>query len=153
MFERWLKGRGSSLRVVRTATTDRVACHVVPNDQPTSDGDRFAFRFAPAYRRAARPFGVTPDKAWVEVSADSVSARFGPWRLHTPLRNISAVDVTGPYAYLKTAGPAHPGHRSQPDLCQQRRAWRADLVSYARPGHRADGPAAPSRIDGHRGRR
>jgi hypothetical protein len=70
---------------------------------------RFAFRFTPAYRRAARLFGVTPDKAWVEVDGESLDARFGPWTLRTPLANIRAVEITGPYAFLKTAGPAHLG--------------------------------------------
>jgi hypothetical protein len=67
---------------------------------------RFAFAFAPAYRRAARGFGVTPAKAWVEVGEDRLRARFGPWRVDTPLSNISDVAVTGPYRFVKTAGPA-----------------------------------------------
>jgi hypothetical protein len=68
--------------------------------------DRFAFRFADSYRRPARLFGITPETAWVDVGADSMDARFGPWRVRTPLANISRVAVTGPYAFLKTAGPA-----------------------------------------------
>jgi hypothetical protein len=38
-----------------------------------------------------------------------VSVRFGPWHAHTSLDNIQAVAITGPYAFLKTAGPAHLG--------------------------------------------
>jgi hypothetical protein len=68
--------------------------------------DRFAFRFADAYRRPARLFGITPATAWVDVDADTLRAHFGRWRVSTPLVNISAVAVTGPYAFLKTAGPA-----------------------------------------------
>jgi hypothetical protein len=67
---------------------------------------RFGFDFAPAYLRAARVFGVTPDKAWVEVGEDSFRARFGPWRVETPLANLTDVAVTGPYRFAKTAGPA-----------------------------------------------
>lgn len=67
---------------------------------------RFPFAFAPAYRRAGRPFGVTPDKAWVEVGEDSFRARFGRWRVETPLANITDVAITGPYRFAKTAGPA-----------------------------------------------
>ncbi len=70
---------------------------------------RFAFAFDPSYRRAARPFGITPDRTWVEVSDDALYARFGPWRLTTELSNITFVDVTGPYNFFKTAGPAHLG--------------------------------------------
>ena len=67
---------------------------------------RFTFRFAGAYRRPARLFGITPESAWVDVGEDTLRAHFGPWRVTTPLANISAVAVTGPYALLKTAGPA-----------------------------------------------
>ncbi len=68
--------------------------------------ERFAFRFADAYRRPARLFGITPKTAWVDVDADTLRARFGRWRVTTPLANIRTVAVTGPYAFLKTAGPA-----------------------------------------------
>lgn len=66
----------------------------------------FPFRFDPAYRRLARLFGVTPERAWVELSDTDFEARFGPWRVRTPLSNIASVEVTGPYSFLKTAGPA-----------------------------------------------
>ena len=82
---------------------------VVTNQQQPSAVERFTFRFIPAYRRAARLFGIRPDRAWVDLGADELRARFGPWRLQTPLTNISAVEITGPYAFLKTAGPARLG--------------------------------------------
>jgi hypothetical protein len=69
----------------------------------------FPFRFDPAYRRLARLFGVTPERASVEVSDAQFEARFGPWRVRTPLSNIAAAEVTGPYSFLKTAGPARLG--------------------------------------------
>lgn len=64
------------------------------------------FRFDRSYLRLARLFGVTPDRAWVDVGRDELDARFGRWRVRTPLSNIAGAEVTGPYAYLKTAGPA-----------------------------------------------
>jgi hypothetical protein len=70
---------------------------------------RFAFRFDPRYRRAARPFGITPDNVWVEVDQGRLTARFGPWRLSTPLGNVKGVEITGPYRFVKTAGPARLG--------------------------------------------
>ncbi len=97
-----------------------------------SRSERFAFRFSPAYRRAARPFGVTPDKAWVEVGADRLSARFGPWRLDTSLTNISGVDITGPYAFLKTAGPAHLGFTDR-GLTFASNGERGVLISFHTP--------------------
>jgi hypothetical protein len=68
--------------------------------------ERFNFRFADAYRRPAHLFGITPETAWVEVTEETFRAHFGRWRVTTPLANISAVETTGPYAFLKTAGPA-----------------------------------------------
>jgi hypothetical protein len=70
---------------------------------------RFPFRFDPAYRRLARLFGVTPARAWVDLSEEELEARYGPWRLLTPTSNITAAEVTGPYAFVKTAGPARLG--------------------------------------------
>jgi hypothetical protein len=67
---------------------------------------RFPFRFDSAYRRLARLFGVTPERAWVDLGEEELEARYGPWRVRTPVRNIAAAEVTGPYAFLKTAGPA-----------------------------------------------
>lgn len=70
------------------------------------DRERFLFRFDPTYQRAARVFGVKPENAWVEVGDEHLDARFGRWRLRTPLTNVTHVESTGPYAFLKTAGPA-----------------------------------------------
>lgn len=70
------------------------------------DAERFAFAFDPTYRRLSRPFGVTPQSAWVEIGVGLLKARFGPWRVTTPLNNVKGAEVTGPYALIKTAGPA-----------------------------------------------
>ena len=67
---------------------------------------RFGFAFAPAYRPFARAFGIGPATVWVDVGDRTLAARFGPWRVSTPLANISDVAITGPYAFWKTAGPA-----------------------------------------------
>ncbi len=68
---------------------------------------RFAFRFAPSYRIAALPFGITPSRAWAELGDDVLVVRFGPWRLRTPLDNIEDATRTGRFGWLRTAGPAH----------------------------------------------
>jgi hypothetical protein len=70
---------------------------------------RFPFRFDPTYRRLARLFGVTPERAWVDLGEEELEARYGPWRLRTPTSNIAAAEVTGPYAFFKTQGPARLG--------------------------------------------
>ena len=70
---------------------------------------RFPFRFDPTYRRLARLFGVAPERAWVDLGEEELEARYGPWRVRTSRSNIARVEVTGPYAFLKTAGPARLG--------------------------------------------
>ena len=68
---------------------------------------RFEFDWDAAYRVAGLPFGITPWTAHVEVTPSELTARFGPWRLRSALGNIAGVDVTGGYAFVKTAGPPH----------------------------------------------
>lgn len=68
---------------------------------------RFEFAFASAYRVPALAFGITPLTAWVEVTHDEVKVRYGPWSLRTPLSNVAGTEVTGDFAFLKTAGPPH----------------------------------------------
>jgi hypothetical protein len=41
------------------------------------------------------------------VGAGRLTARFGPWQVQTALDNIADVSITGPYSFIKTAGPAH----------------------------------------------
>ena len=67
----------------------------------------FPFDFAPIYRAAALPFGVTPATARVEVGDGRLRARFGPWRVDTALANVTGHEVTGPFTVWKTFGPAH----------------------------------------------
>jgi len=93
---------------------------------------RFAFRFAPAYRWASLLFGIRPETAWVEVGVDALSARFGPWRLRTSLANVASVEITGPYAFLKTAGPAHLGFTDR-GLTFASNGERGVLISFYRP--------------------
>jgi hypothetical protein len=68
--------------------------------------ERFAFCFTRTYRLPARAFGVSPTTAFVDVGDGELDAHFGPWRVSTPLANITDVTVAGPYAFSKTAGPA-----------------------------------------------
>jgi hypothetical protein len=70
---------------------------------------RFGFRFDGRYRAACRVFGVTEDRAWVEVDPAGdgrYTASFGRWRLETPLANVECVEISGPYSVVKTIGPA-----------------------------------------------
>ena len=75
----------------------------------TTDTPSFPFDFEDRYIAPARLFGVTPDTTSIVVRDGHLTACFGPWRIDTTLDNIAAVSLTGPYAFLKTAGPAHLG--------------------------------------------
>jgi hypothetical protein len=70
---------------------------------------RFDFHFAPVYRLAARPFGITPERAWVQIDDEQLTATYGPWCLRTALANISRAEITGPYRFYRTAGPPRLG--------------------------------------------
>ena len=77
-------------------------------DQPTAPR-RFGFAWARDHRLVSRLFGVTPERAWVDVDNEALDAHFGRWRVTTPLSNITAVELTGPYKFLKVAGPPRLG--------------------------------------------
>ncbi|MBV9729608.1 MAG: hypothetical protein JO309_09440 [Pseudonocardiales bacterium] len=67
----------------------------------------FPFRFAAAYRLPGLLFGVTSATAGVWIDDAVLRIRFGPWRVRTPLTNVTSTVPTGPYSLIKTMGPAH----------------------------------------------
>jgi hypothetical protein len=67
----------------------------------------FPFRFTTPYRLAGVPFGITPATTAVRVCGGELAVRFGPWRVRTTLANVTSTAITGPFGFLKTAGPAH----------------------------------------------
>lgn len=66
--------------------------------------EHFAFRFDRSMVGPAFAVGVVPATADVEVGPDDLRIRFGPWRLHTPLENVTGAEVTGGYSWVKVAG-------------------------------------------------
>jgi hypothetical protein len=74
---------------------------------PSAVLGRFEFEFEPAFRLAALPFGVRPDRAGVEVRRDELDIHFGPWHVQIPRDDIVSVEVTGPYSPIKVIGPPH----------------------------------------------
>jgi len=67
--------------------------------------ERFEFRYEGAVGIAAQAFTATPARAYIEVSDEDLTARFGPWLLTTPLSNIAEIAETGPYKVWKVIGP------------------------------------------------
>jgi hypothetical protein len=59
------------------------------------------------YRFAAFPFGIAPTTCEIRSERDGVYVRFGRWQVETSLDNIADVEITGPYTFVRTAGPAH----------------------------------------------
>lgn len=78
-----------------------------PSRSPSRSSHRFDFRFAPAYRLAALPLGITPRTTQVRLEGGLLSVRFGPWSLSTPVTNVAGWEETGGFALLKTVGPPH----------------------------------------------
>ncbi len=71
-----------------------------------SDRQRFEFAFDPRFLPFLFGLGVTPGTAFVVLTAhDRLLARFGPWRVLTPLENVHEVCLTGPYHWWKAIGP------------------------------------------------
>ena len=67
----------------------------------------FRFAFEPRVAPLSMAFGITPWTSGVELVDGELRVRFGPWSLTTPLDNVASAEVTGPYSFLKVAGPAH----------------------------------------------
>jgi hypothetical protein len=66
----------------------------------------FGFAFSPLVAPLSFAAGVMRSNSGVEVDDDELRIRFGRWwRLHTPLDNVAGAEVTGPYQFVKVAGP------------------------------------------------
>ena len=99
---------------------------------------RFPFAFAGAYRAPAALFGTRPGNCWVELRDRELAARFGMWGLKTPYSNIARVEITGPYAFWKTAGPARLGV-TDGGLAFTSNGDRGVLITFKKPV-RSQGP-------------
>jgi hypothetical protein len=53
---------------------------------------------------AARAVTATRGRSYVEVSADAVTIRFGPWTMWSPRSNVAEIVESGPYAPWKVIG-------------------------------------------------
>ncbi|HUR75818.1 MAG TPA: hypothetical protein VMZ00_16165 [Sporichthya sp.] len=67
---------------------------------------QFAFDFDRAHQVASLPFGVTPATSVIRVDKNDLEVRFGLWSVRTPLTNVIGYELSGPYSFAKTGGPA-----------------------------------------------
>lgn len=65
---------------------------------------RFPFAFDYPLAATLAPLGVTPMTTHVDVEDSWFDVRFGPWRLRTPVGNITAAHLTGPYSVVRALG-------------------------------------------------
>ena len=94
-------------RLLARAALRRLVSDPAGGIAPVDAVTEFPFDFATSYAVAGRAFGVTPDSATVEVGPRWLYVGYGPWRLLTPLSNVSGVRVTEDFSWVKTAGPPH----------------------------------------------
>ena len=66
---------------------------MAPTPPSRSPSRRFDFRFAPAYRLAALPLGITPRTTQVRVGDGLLSVRFGPCQTTTRAPSRAAPSI------------------------------------------------------------
>jgi hypothetical protein len=67
--------------------------------------ERFAFAFDRRFAPVLALLGVRPSSCEVVLDDDTFEARYGHWRIRTPLSNIRCVQVTRDYRWFKAIGP------------------------------------------------
>jgi hypothetical protein len=67
---------------------------------------RYAFEFDAGmpWRAWLRAIRVRQDNAWVEVADGHLTAKFGHWKVRTPLSNVAEAHVAGPYRESRAIG-------------------------------------------------
>jgi hypothetical protein len=64
---------------------------------------RFPIRIGRKSRPLLRLFGVKGDDAWVDLDGE-FDARFGAYRLRTPIGNVASWRIEGPWLWLTAIG-------------------------------------------------
>lgn len=66
--------------------------------------ESFEFDFEDRFRLLLRGIGVSEHTALVTASDDELRVRFGPWRLSTPMANVTGTQQSGDYRWYKAIG-------------------------------------------------
>lgn len=69
--------------------------------RPTRYPIRIGSKSAPLLRLV---FGVTPDRAWASVDADSVTVRFGRFGFSAPVASVTRWRIEGPWRWITAIG-------------------------------------------------
>jgi hypothetical protein len=64
---------------------------------------RFPIRVGPRSRPLLRLFGVGPDNAYVDLN-EELDARFGRFRIRTPVGNLASWRIEGPWLWITAIG-------------------------------------------------
>ena len=102
------------------------------SDPPPATERSFRFAFADRHRLPATLFGITKRSALVSVTRDELVCAFGPWSVRTALANVRAVSLTGPYAWVRTVGPARLSLRDR-GITMATNDERGVFVEFHRP--------------------
>jgi hypothetical protein len=74
-------------------------------DQPAARATRrFRIRIGPRSRPILLLFGVRERNAYVDLTSGEIDARFGFYRLRTPLDNIAQWRIEGPWLWITAIG-------------------------------------------------
>jgi hypothetical protein len=92
-----------SVEGTATATITDLGSARAPDEAEAS----FRFDFEPRVAPFSYALGITPWTTAVDVRDGELRVRFGPWSLATSLDNVAGTEVTGPYSWIKVAGPPH----------------------------------------------
>jgi hypothetical protein len=65
---------------------------------------RFPFRLGRRSLPILFLFGVRPGRAYVDLDDDGLDARFGFYRVRTPLENIASWRIEGPWRWITAIG-------------------------------------------------
>jgi hypothetical protein len=73
-------------------------------NRPKQSGKSFDFLFDSSTAPLLRLVGISPETSRVVVDDEWLVARFGRWRLRTPLVNVVGASITGPYRPWRAIG-------------------------------------------------
>ena len=67
--------------------------------------NRYPIRIGSKSRLLLRvAFGVTPERAWVQIGDGDVLVRFGRWELAVPIANVASWRIEGPWRWITAIG-------------------------------------------------